>query len=463
MYCLCRSVRLIGYCRGVELESASRDELVAMIVQQRTLIADLHKTIAEFQRRITVLEQRLVGRDGPGMPGNKPVTPKPQEAPKPRKKRTRGFGRPRLAPTDSVQHSVETCPDCGTRLVGGWIQRTREVIEIPIAPVQVIEHQYIARECALCRRRHVPPVELDGVVLGKRHRLGLGLVSLITTLREEGRLPDATIQWYLATVHRLHLSLGEIVTVLHKVAQRVAETVAGIQRAIQNSPVVHCDETGWREHGTNGYVWTSSTPTERYFVRRGRNKEVVDEILGTEFAGALVSDFYAGYHHYPGIHQRCWAHLLRDIHDLKEVYPSDTSLADWAAVVRTLYDEAVAFGSPDDGQRLAKQRDLEQRILGVCRPFLRDPLAVQAKLCRRIERHITELFVFVGDPTIPATNNAAERSLRHLVTSRKISGGTQSPQGTTTKMTLASLFGTWRARGLNPLHECRLLLQSPHQ
>jgi len=59
------------------------------------------------------------------------------------------------------------------------------------------------------------------------------------------------------------------------------------------------------------------------------------------------------------------------------------------------------------------------------------------------------------------SNNPAERSLRHLVTRRKISGGTRSAQGTTTAMILASLFGTWRAQGLNPLLACRQLLISP--
>jgi len=62
---------------------------------------------------------------------------------------------------------------------------------------------------------------------------------------------------------------------------------------------------------------------------------------------------------------------------------------------------------------------------------------------------------------VPPENNAAERSLRHLVTSRKISGGTRSQQGTNSKMALASLFGTWRARRLNPLLQCRQLLSSP--
>ena len=102
-----------------------------------------------------------------------------------------------------------------------------------------------------------------------------------------------------------------------------------------------------------------------------------------------------------------------------------------------------------------------KRLLKVCRPFPEDPPAVQGKLCRRIEQHIKELFVFVSHPETPPDNNAAERSLRHLVISRKISGGTRSGAGSGSKMTLASLFGTWRARGFNPLLECRRLLVSP--
>ena len=196
----------------------------------------------------------------------------------------------------------------------------------------------------------------------------------------------------------------------------------------------------------NGYVWTFSTPGERFFLRRGRGGEVVDEVLGGEFGGILVSDFYAACHHYPGLKQRCCAHLLRDIHTLKELHPEDGGLARWASGVQRLYAkgrEWVAAGGrpPSQGQLV-----LEERLLALCRPFLEDPPAVQAKLCRRIERHIKELFIFVSHPEAPSDNNAAERGLRHLVISRKISGGTRSEAGTESKMTLASLFGTWRAR-----------------
>jgi hypothetical protein len=72
------------------------------------------------------------------------------------------------------------------------------------------------------------------------------------------------------------------------------------------------------------------------------------------------------------------------------------------------------------------------------------------------------LFQFVLVAGLSADNNLAERSIRPLVVVRKISGGTRSPNGTKTRMALATLFETWRARGLNPFQEClRLLAQKP--
>ena len=188
---------------------------------------------------------------------------------------------------------------------------------------------------------------------------------------------------------------------------------------------------------------------------------MVDEALGEEFAGVLVSDFYAACHHYDGPKQRCWAHLLRDIHDQRALYPDDHRLGRWADAVNLIYRQAKTFTHPSERQRRSAALALERRLLTLCRPYLDDPAAPQARLCRRVENHIKELFVFVAQPEVPSDNNAAERSLRPLVTSRKISGGTRSQQGTETKMTLASIFGTWRAQGLNPLTTCRQLLASP--
>ena len=133
----------------------------------------------------------------------------------------------------------------------------------------------------------------------------------------------------------------------------------------------------------------------------------------------------------------------------------------WADSVHALYRRASTDAAVPDRDPVVRrrQRQAYEAELGMlCAPFLGQDAAPQRVLAERITTHLSALFVFVEDPAVPATNNAAERSLRHLVTSRKISGGTRSAAGSATKMTLATLFGTWRLHGLNPLEQCRALL-----
>ena len=147
---------------------------------------------------------------------------------------------------------MENGPDCGTHLTGGWTQRTREVIELPVAPVRVTEHVHIARTCPArtcpartcpaCRRRCTPPAGLDGVVLGRQRR-GVNLLSLVATLREEARMPFRTIQRYLDTVQQRRVSAGAIVGAIRQTAPKAQPMVAGILDRVRASPVVHADET----------------------------------------------------------------------------------------------------------------------------------------------------------------------------------------------------------------------------
>ena len=97
-------------------------------------------------------------------------------------------------------------------------------------------------------------------------------------LREDARLPIGTIQRYLRTVHELRVSMGAIVDAVHRTARKAQDVVAGILERIRGSPVVHADETGWCEDGHNGYVWTFSTPTQRYFPCSSQGQALLRDI-----------------------------------------------------------------------------------------------------------------------------------------------------------------------------------------
>lgn len=436
--------------------------------------AALIELVLALQARLTAVEAELARlRDEPPVPpsSTRATTPpfvrpsRPARTTKPpRRKRTLQFARRRDTPTQSIEHAIDVCPDCGTTLRGGEVVRRRQVLDIPQVPVVVSEHVVRRRVCPYCGRVATPTLDLDGEVVG-HHRVSAATMAYIASLRAVGRLPIRTIQWLLDAVHGLHLSVGGIVGVLQAVADRGQATLTQLQAAVRASPVVHADETGWREDGVNGYIWTFSTPALRYFhYAQSRASAEVTTVLGEAYAGTLVSDFYGAYNIHAGSHQRCWVHLLRDIQDLRDRHPDDADLATWAEAVHELYTEAkavVAQGLSEPERGAARDR-LDRALLALVQPGVEaDPPLPQTTLCQRIDRFADELFEFVLYPGVPSDNNLAERSLRPLVIARKISGGTRSSQGSRVRMDLASLFGTWHAQGFNPLDACYQMLITP--
>jgi transposase len=277
------------------------------------------------------------------------------------------------------------------------------------------------------------------------------------------RAPIRVIQAWLASVHRVHLSVGEISGLLRRVAAHGGHALTKLRARSRASPVVQADETGWRENGQNGYVWCVGPPTgERYFEYHHRRAgAVINTLLGEDFSDVLGSDFYAGYNDTPGgRHQRCWAHLLREVHALKQDDADALEVVVWAKAVKEV-DLLAQQGHTDGYEPRRTYREALLLIRALGKQFAQAKGHPCQVLAKRLLRHQDELFVFVLEPGVPANNNLAERSLRRLVVSRKISGGTRSPIGSQTRMTLTSLFQTWSAQGLNPLLHCQRLLQSP--
>ncbi len=409
----------------------------------------------------------------------KPNTPKSKlkdtTENKPRRKRAKdqnGARRREQMPTQIIQHNIETCPECGYGLSQTQLAGRRQVIELPPPqPVEVTEHQLYKSWCARCQKWHYPSVDLSTAVIGQS-RMGVRIASLIAYLRTCLRMPVRLIREYLHTMHRLRISTGEIVDLLHRVAEteRVKQATQAIKERVRESRIVHGDETGWREKGQNGYIWLFCTPQgERYYeYDHSRAGAVAKRILGSDFNGTLVTDFYAAYNDLPCEHQRCWVHLLRDLHELKEEHKGNEAVLGWATALRKVYDTAQhILSGPSPPTQQQREVLYIQSVEGAAELARQYANAKQHHthpchtLCKRLLLHLDGLFQFVLQEGVSADNNLAERSVRPVVVMRKVSGGSQSGRGSRTRMTLASLFGTWRAKGLNPFTECLFLLSHP--
>ena len=232
---------------------------------------------------------------------------------------------------------------------------------------------------------------------------------------------------------------------------------------------MHGDETGWRENGQNGSVWSFSTPGDdavrSYEYDRSRAQTVVKRILNGQFTGHLVSDCSVGSNDDPGTHQRCGVHLLRDLHALKEAHPQDVTVQGWTQAVRATHDTAKTWvaahaqAPPPDREAQYARLTSQRHALGLRSARVkRHPCQALAK---RLLRHEDELFPFVLVPGLHADNHLAERVICPLVVIRTVCGGSRSAAGTKTRLALAHLFHTWQARGLNLFDHCLALRSQP--
>ena len=386
----------------------------------------------------------------------KPSVPKKERGP--RKKRKHSFARHSLPATQIVYHAVEECPECGRKLAGGHVKWRRQVVELPKVVVEVTDHLFVERYCGVCRKRHTPEpaAVLSGMVVGKKS-VGIGLMSVVAHLKTVCRVPIGQIKKLLCALYGLKISAGEIAEILHDVAELGESVYDDLLGKVRGSPVVHADETGWREDGVNGYIWSFSSPDVRYYTyRHSRGAVIAKEVLGEEFCGALTCDFYAAYNFYEGPKQRCWVHLGRDLKALVEKNPDLPELEVWVDEPMEVYHRAKE-SVKEKHTELERSRlrvGFERELLELAKPFVGVKTAPQRVLAERMTNFIGELFVFVSNPEVPSENNAAERAVRPAVVARKISGGTRSGRGSKTSSILRTLFETWSLQGRNPMDAC---------
>lgn len=343
-----------------------------------------------------------------------------------------GYGRKTPEKVDQyVTCYLLCCPDCYTPVRRTKASITHTVTDLPrwedMQPVTTayqIERQW----CSQCKKEvHARP---QGVVSGSK--LGSILLTMVLVWHYRMRLPYAKITEQLQFFYGIHVSVGSLVQMHQRARQLLGKDYQAILKEVRGSPVVHADETSWRVNGRNWWCWTTTTEkATAYTITESRGKGVAEKLL-SHAKGVLVRDDYGAYTKLPLVQQSCWAHLLRKSH---EEVARDTASEEVKLLHKKLKELFILLR-----EDIAKpfQKAQRQELYSWYTKDLQKIIQTtyQSEDARRIQTRVknqyTNLITALLYEGVPLTNNLAERAVRPLVVTRKISGGSRPIEGAKT-------------------------------
>jgi transposase len=424
-----------------------KERLQVQLAEAQTTIVRLEAGNCKLQREVTEFKQAPF----------KPRRRRPsqgQHTSSTSEQRGRPVGHPgsgRKRPT-RIDRTVripigDACPDCGMSFSGRVIERDRVVEDIePIRPTVVTRYIIERRWCSQCQAFKEQPV----TAALPRHRLGLHAMLFVVYQKAALGLSYGKIRRELATYFGLQVSPGELVNTMAEVAHLFGPAYARLIRLMRQQAAIHIDETGWRVDGKNHWLWIFvNEVVALYVISRSRGSKVPKALLGKDFQGVVISDFFSAYSPLEVEKAKCWAHLLRDSHELtKGKPPPDSERVRFHEQLHQLFLEmglALEEVAADEDGREQVYQEMREKLNSFAEESWHDPDC--QRLARRILDHLDELVVWLRNPAVSADNNEAERGLRPAVVTRKTSFGSRSKRGAQDYACLLSLIQTWERQG----------------
>jgi transposase len=443
---------------------AERDQLRGLLadlqasqVQLRALLADTQAQLAAVEAERHQTHQELLDLK------RKPFTARSRsETTFPAKPRGRaaghlGSGRSRPTRVDQTQTipAGETCPECGTPFTGIGATRERVVEDIVLVRPTVITKYVIERRwCPSCRSYHE-----DALTAAlPRHRLGLHVLLFVVYQKVALGLSYSKVQRELQTYFGLTISVGELPGMVAEIATLFGPAYARLLELMRQQAAIHIDETSWRVEGVPHWLWVFvNDVVALYVVSRSRGSKVPQALLGSDFDGVAISDFFSAYSPLEVEKAKCWAHLLRDSHDNAKGQVAESERVRFHHALHSLFVEmglALEQVTADAVGRTQVHNAMRTKLWQFATQHWHSWQCQQ--LAARIKKYIDDLVIWLANPAVDPTNNAAERALRGAVVTRKTSFGSRSKRGAQAFARLLSIIMTWERQGkdfLSTAHE----------
>jgi transposase len=281
------------------------------------------------------------------------------------------------------------------------------------------------------------------------------LQAIIAYLTARAHLSKRQIQEALEDLMGVSLSLGAISGVEQTVSQALAAPVEEARVFVQAQPVVHADETGWRQGRKRAWLWIAVTPWVSVFlIHVKRSAEAARALLGG-FLGYLVTDRWNAYNGWK-IRRRqiCWAHLIRDFKGFTERGKSSARIG--AALLSQARKMFALWRRVRDGTLArstfrAYMSPIRRRVETLLRQGTHCSESKTEGMCEMILKLAPALWTFVRVEGVEPTNNVAERTIRPAVLYRKGSFGTHSAEGSRFIERVWTVVATLRQQNRNVL------------
>jgi transposase len=444
----------------LDLSKLSSDEKDALIVA--------------LLERIEELERRLgLNSSNSGKPPSSDGYKKPSRVTNQREKTDRKSGgqaghegttlRQVANPDKVIEYFPPVCTGCGGALSieQATGHQKRQVFDLPEPGVEVTEHRAYSGWCQACgtETQAAFPTEVRAAA-----QYGATVEALVVYLQAWQLIPEDRLAELMGDVFGVEVATSTIAAMGHRKAQELAGLAEHIEQQVKHAAVKHLDETGYRIAGVLQWLHVASTwllTCYRTSAKRGAM------LAGVR--GIIVHDFWRPYLTMIGVtHALCNAHHLRELKALIDIEQEP-----WAREMHRFLRQVCHAAN----LARAQQRSLSPRFLtwlsarydrilaqGVTFHESQPPLGAGLptrrgrirrrtghNLLLRLRDHKEDTLRFLYDPTVPFTNNQAERDLRMMKVRQKISGGFRSDTGAQTFTTLRTVLSTARKQGWNIL------------
>lgn len=454
-----------------------KPESKALAEQLATDAAALRAEVEALRDQLAQIQQQRSNETVNQPSSKKPEWDKadPAEPKKPRRKRKLGGRRlgagnrtkTNLEPNRSVHNPLQQCPDCATGLTHQpeLEPNTRIVVDIEPPPEKtIVTKETSARKwCAPCKKivSAKSQLALPGSDIGIHATVRIVYLWVVAALS----LPN--IQAYLSRFMRLAISTSGISNLLIRIAAILAPVAEEIRQDVRTGFQVWADETGWRVRGVTWWLWAFANQTSAYYYAApNRGSPVVTLILGTVFAGVLITDAWGAYNAVECLfRQTCMAHIFRKIRRFVHDNPNARSVLRFYVLLKRILRDGERLQQPtaELGQdALMRRYELLQDRLDRLLAW-KNPNPVLATIIAIVLRQRERILTFVLLPGCPTHNNYGEYIIRKGVLKRKISGGSMSASGAQAYAVLISIAQTCHLRKIpfqsflldSLLHYCR--------